>query len=91
MQKNVIDQKTCMPSFSDFISGAYTTFIYAGSFLGPAIMGVLIDLYGFRHASVFFFAMSLGIILLDTLALFKQITDAMIYNHRPKTYGTLQN
>ena len=80
-----------MPSFSDFISGAYTTFIYAGSFLGPAIMGVLIDLYGFRHASIFFFAMSLGIILLDALALFKQITDAMIYNHRPKTYGTLQN
>ena len=54
-------------------------------------MGVLIDIYGFRHASIFFFAMSLGIILLDALALFKQITDAMIYNHRPKTYGTLQN
>ena len=54
-------------------------------------MGVLIDIYGFRHASIFFFAMSLGIILLDALALFKQITDVIIYNHHPKTYGTLQN
>ena len=54
-------------------------------------MGVLIDIYGFRHACIFFFAMSLGILFLDGLALFKQITDVIIYNHHPKTYGTLQN
>ena len=54
------------------MSSAFTTFVYMGSFVGPTVMGILIDNFGFRMACVFFFPLSLVTLCMDCVELIKK-------------------
>ena len=51
------------------MSGAFTTFAYMGTFVGPTVMGFLIDHFGFRNGCLFFFVMSLVTLAMDCVEL----------------------
>ncbi len=51
------------------ISGMWSTSFYLGNFLGPTIAGVLVGSYGFRTASVVFFAFFVAIVAVDLVEL----------------------
>ena len=51
------------------ISGMWSTSFYLGNFLGPTIAGFLVDAYGFRTASIFFFCFFVVIVCIDILEL----------------------
>jgi MFS family permease len=47
----------------------WSTSFYLGNFLGPTIAGFLVDAFGFRSASIVFFAAFLVIIVVDFIEL----------------------
>ena len=56
---NIAQKRMCnySPHFSLSSLGMWSTSFYLGNFLGPTLAGILVDAWGFRTSSVFFWSL----------------------------------
>ena len=60
----------------------WTASFFLGNFMGPTVAGILVQHFGFRSSTLFFFAINCSVLLIDSAELFYSIRNSR--NH-PKS------